>query len=95
MNADIDKICIHICEKWIIFTANPVHLLCGCEKFNILFACLSSAFIMWYDIYFVAHRNEVSSEHWYPHIFQSKVCLVFIDKNLYAFIDKKTVGDSK
>lgn len=57
----------------------------------IFIASLSSAFIMWYDIYFIAHRNEVSSEHWYPHIFQSKVCLVSIDKNtsVYIFIDKK------
>lgn len=51
----------------------------------ILISCLSSAFIMRYDICFVAHRNEVSSEHWYPHIFQSTVCLVFIDKK-YIYI---------
>lgn len=29
MNVEIVKIFIHICEKWINFTACPVHLLCG------------------------------------------------------------------
>lgn len=69
MNVDIDKICIYICEKWIIFIVNLVYLLCGCEKLIIFFVCLFSVFIMWYDIYFVVYRNEVSSEYWYFYIF--------------------------